>query len=77
MHVYRRAYLSAVAMPSPGSLPGPALTLRDCRHGATDASCAFRAQERLHNPFHENDILHRDLFRNSALNCEPPYGIEP
>jgi hypothetical protein len=37
------AYLGAAAMPSPRPLPGLAITLSDCRQGAYDASCAFRA----------------------------------
>ena len=41
------------------------------------AFCAFRAQERLHDSFHENDIQVVTNFEMRHLNCESPYGIEP
>ena len=37
----------------------PAITLSNRGSGIHGASCALRAAERLHDPFHENDNLDR------------------
>jgi hypothetical protein len=57
--MYIGAYSSAVATTNPEPLPGAVITPGDRRHGVYGASCAFRARERLHDPFHENDISDR------------------
>jgi hypothetical protein len=58
--MYIGAYSSAVATTNPEPLPGAVITPGDRRYGAYGASCAFSAGERLHGPFHENDIPERN-----------------
>ena len=56
---------------------GLAITPSDRGHRAYGTSCAFRAEERLHDPVHESDDRDAIYFEIMLLNWEPPYGIEP